>query len=161
MEQVFILNVNFPEQRLVKVRSTYHHANVPASVQPQETSLTPPSPTLQAALGTFFGIGPHTSSRILARFHIHQTAKVGELSPNQVSSVVAHLDSMKIDNDLRRQVLQDIKRLRDTGTYRGRRHAMGLPVRGQNTRNQVCISGIRISNGWALTENRRSKLHIN
>ena len=51
--------------------------------------------------------------------------------------LTAHLDGMKIENDLRRQVLQDIKRLRDTGTYRGRRHAMGLPVRGQNTRNQV------------------------
>jgi len=105
---VFILNVNFPEQRLVK-----------------------------AALETFFGIGPHTSSRILARFHIHKTAKVGELAQNQVSNLVAHLDNMKIDNDLRRQVLQDIQRLRDTGTYRGRRHAMGLPVRGQGTRNQI------------------------
>lgn len=44
---------------------------------------------------------------------------------------------MKIENDLRRQILDDIKRLRDTGTYRGRRHALGLPVRGQNTRSQV------------------------
>jgi small subunit ribosomal protein S13 len=45
---------------------------------------------------------------------------------------------MKIENDLRRQVQGDIARLRDMGTYRGRRHAMGLPVRGQKTRTQVC-----------------------
>jgi small subunit ribosomal protein S13 len=63
--------------------------------------------------------------------------KVGELNQNQVLDLNAALDGMKIENDLRRQVLQDIQRLRDTGTYRGRRHAMGLPARGQNTRNQI------------------------
>ena len=92
--------------------------------------------TLQAALGTFFGIGPATSARLMARFHIHDTAKVGDLAQNQVLELTAALDGMKIENDLRRSVLQDIQRLRDTGTYRGRRHAMALPVRGQNTRSQ-------------------------
>jgi small subunit ribosomal protein S13 len=47
------------------------------------------------------------------------------------------LSEMKIENDLRREVLNDIKRLKETGTYRGRRHALGLPVRGQRTRTQV------------------------
>lgn len=47
---------------------------------------------------------------------------------------------MKIENDLRREVLNDIKRLKETGTYRGRRHALGLPVRGQRTRTQVGAS---------------------
>jgi len=104
---VFILSVNFPNHRFLK-----------------------------AALGTFFGIGPTTSARLMARFHIHNTAKVGDLAPNQVLELTAALDGMKIENDLRRSVLQDIQRLRDTGTYRGRRHAMALPVRGQNTRSQ-------------------------
>ena len=44
---------------------------------------------------------------------------------------------MKIENDLRREVQENIRRLKDMGTYRGRRHAMGLPVRGQRTRTQV------------------------
>ena len=73
----------------------------------------------------------------MARFHLHDTARVGELAQGQILELNAALDSMKIENDLRRQVLQDIQRLRDTGTYRGRRHAMSLPVRGQNTRNQI------------------------
>lgn len=73
----------------------------------------------------------------MSRFYIHPTAKVGELANKQVLELTAALSEMKIENDLRRQVLDDIKRLRDTGTYRGRRHALGLPVRGQNTRNQV------------------------
>jgi len=105
---VFILGVNFPDRRF-----------------------------LRASLQTFFGIGPATSARLLARFHIHHTAKVGDLSQNQILDITAALDGMKIENDLRRSILQDIQRLRDTGTYRGRRHAMNLPVRGQNTRSQT------------------------
>lgn len=73
----------------------------------------------------------------MSRFHLHNTVKVGELSQTQVLDLTAHLDSMKLENHLRRQMQQDIQRLRDTGTYRGRRHAMNLPVRGQNTRNQI------------------------
>lgn len=46
---------------------------------------------------------------------------------------------MKIENELRQQKDDNIRRLRDMGSYRGRRHAMGLPVRGQRTRTQVCV----------------------
>ena len=63
--------------------------------------------------------------------------KVGELSQTQSLDLTAHLDSLKLENALRRQIQQDITRLRETGTYRGRRHAMNLPVRGQNTRSQI------------------------
>lgn len=48
---------------------------------------------------------------------------------------------MKIENDLRRELRQNIIRLRDMGTYRGRRHAMGMPVRGQRTRTQTVTAG--------------------
>jgi small subunit ribosomal protein S13 len=88
-------------------------------------------------LQSFFGIGTDTSARLLARYHIHPTCKVGELANKQVLDLTAALSDMKIENDLRRQVLDDIKRLRETGTTRGRRHALGLPVRGQRTRTQV------------------------
>jgi small subunit ribosomal protein S13 len=46
---------------------------------------------------------------------------------------------MTIQNDAKRKMREDIRRLRDMGSYRGRRHAMGLPVRGQCTRTQVCL----------------------
>ena len=48
---------------------------------------------------------------------------------------------MKIENDLRRELRDNIKRLRDMGAYRGRRHAMGMPVRGQRTRTQTATAG--------------------
>lgn len=76
----------------------------------------------------------------MARFHIHPTCKIGELANKQVLDLTAALSEMKIENDLRREILDNIKRLKDTGTYRGKRHAMGLPVRGQRTRTQVRFS---------------------
>ena len=92
---------------------------------------------LQRSLETFFGIGPSVSKRIMAKFYINRWATVGSLKNATVLDLTAELADMKIENDLRRQVQEDIRRLKDMGTYRGRRHAMGLPVRGQRTRNQV------------------------
>ncbi|KAH9860813.1 hypothetical protein J1614_012146 [Plenodomus biglobosus] len=74
----------------------------------------------------------------MAKFYIHPWQKVGALKNSTVLELTEELTNMKIENDLRRQVQDDIRRLRDMGTYRGRRHAMGLPVRGQRTRTQVC-----------------------
>ncbi|EFE32179.1 uncharacterized protein ARB_01070 [Trichophyton benhamiae CBS 112371] len=74
----------------------------------------------------------------MARFHIHPTSTVGELATRQVLDLTGALSNMKIENDLKREILDNIKRLKTTGTYRGRRHALNLPVRGQNTRSQVC-----------------------
>ena len=73
----------------------------------------------------------------MSRFSIHKTAKVGALNDGQINGIVAELSSMTLENDLRRQVVENIRRLRDMGAYRGRRHAMNLPVRGQRTRSQV------------------------
>ena len=90
------------------------------------------------SLTSFYGIGPQVCTRLMARFHIHKTAKIGALSDRQINDLAAELSTMTLENDLRRQLVDNIKRLRDMGTYRGRRHAMGLPVRGQKTRTQVC-----------------------
>ncbi|KAK4898885.1 hypothetical protein LTR27_003616 [Elasticomyces elasticus] len=105
---VFLFGVNFPEARLVS-----------------------------RALQTFYGIGPNVCRGLMARFRIHNTAKIGDLGDRQTNDLAAELSTMTLENDLRRQVVDNIKRLRDMGTYRGRRHAMGLPVRGQRTRTQI------------------------
>ncbi|CAG5183951.1 uncharacterized protein ALTATR162_LOCUS10835 [Alternaria atra] len=83
---------------------------------------------VKRSLESFFGIGPSVSQRIMAKFYIHPWAKVGSLKNATVMDLTAELANMKIENDLRRQVQDDIRRLRDMGTYRGRRHAMGLPI---------------------------------
>ena len=63
--------------------------------------------------------------------------KIGSLTNKQALDLTAELSQMKIENELRRELRDNIRRLRDMGSYRGRRHAMGLPVRGQRTRTQV------------------------
>jgi small subunit ribosomal protein S13 len=73
----------------------------------------------------------------MSKFHIHKTARVGNLADRQINDLAAELSTMTLENDLRRQLQDNIRRLRDMGTYRGRRHAMGLPVRGQRTRTQI------------------------
>lgn len=76
----------------------------------------------------------------MAKYSIHQLAKVGSLAPRTVTSLTAELGQMTIETDARRQVQENIRRLKDMGSYRGRRHAMGLPVRGQRTRTQTATA---------------------
>lgn len=76
----------------------------------------------------------------MARLHIHPTARLGSLPQQKILDITAELTNMKIENDLRRELRENIARLRDIGSYRGRRHAMGLPVRGQNTRTQTATA---------------------
>ncbi|KHN95401.1 30S ribosomal protein S13 [Metarhizium album ARSEF 1941] len=76
----------------------------------------------------------------MAKYSIHKLAKVGSLSPRTVTSLTAELSQMTIGTDARRIVQDNIKRLKDIGSYRGRRHAMGLPVRGQRTRTQTATA---------------------
>ncbi|KAL5441948.1 hypothetical protein PMIN06_009201 [Paraphaeosphaeria minitans] len=92
------------------------------------------------SLETFFGIGPKVSQSIMARFHIQPWAKVGTLKASTLIDLTAELSNMKIENDLRREIQDSIMRLKDMGSYRGRRHAMGLPVRGQRTRTQIATA---------------------
>jgi small subunit ribosomal protein S13 len=73
----------------------------------------------------------------MARLYIHPTARIGALANQQVLAINAELSRMHIENDLRREVRENIRRLKDMGSYRGKRHAMGMPVRGQRTRTQV------------------------
>ncbi|RVD80247.1 mitochondrial 37S ribosomal protein uS13m [Arthrobotrys flagrans] len=89
------------------------------------------------ALQRFYGIGPNIASRICAKLTIYRTAKLGELSQKQLTQVQQELSKLTIENDLHKSIVDNIARLKEMGTYRGRRHAMGLPVRGQGTRTQA------------------------
>lgn len=124
---VFILGVNFHEMKLVQVRQTSRPHLLVVHM------LT----VLQKALQRFYAVGPQASARILAKFSIHPRAKVGSLPAKTITSLTAELSNMTIENDARRIIQDNIKRLRDMGTYRGKRHAMNLPVRGQRTRSQI------------------------
>jgi small subunit ribosomal protein S13 len=90
---------------------------------------------VRRALQSFFGVGPQVCARIMARHLIHPTATVGSLAPQKLLDLTAQLTAMpQVEGEAKKQVRENIRRLRDMGAYRGRRHAMGYPVRGQNTK---------------------------
>lgn len=94
----------------------------------------------QKALESFYALGPTTADRIMAKYSIFPRQRLEALSPKTVLALTAELSTMTIENDARKIVQENIRRLKDMGAYRGRRHAMGLPVRGQRARNQNMTS---------------------
>ncbi|KAF2090641.1 40S ribosomal protein s13 [Saccharata proteae CBS 121410] len=92
---------------------------------------------VKKALTSFYGVGPEVCRRLMARHSIHPRGTVGQLEEKQVLDLTADLSEMRVENDLRRHVQENLVRLKNMGSYRGKRHAMGLPVRGQRTRNQI------------------------
>lgn len=107
---------------------------------------------MQKSLESFYGIGNQHSSRIMAKFHIFPGARLEALPTSTISAITAELSKMNIENELRTQMRANITRLREMGSYRGQRHAMGLPVRGQRTRTQVCRScAMWLAGGYGLT----------
>ncbi|TID27677.1 30S ribosomal protein S13 [Venturia nashicola] len=90
---------------------------------------------VKKALESFYGIGPLVSKKVMAKHCIHETSTLSALSNQKILDLTAEMTGMKLESDLKREVRGKILRLKDMGTYRGKRHAMGLPVRGQNTKS--------------------------
>jgi len=87
------------------------------------------------ALQYIHGIGKKFSGDILAEAQIDRDTKASELSEHQIAQINQILDSSYlVEGALRRQVSQNIQRLKDIRSYRGERHRRGLPSRGQRTR---------------------------
>ena len=90
------------------------------------------------ALTYIHGIGRDTAGRILKEAQVDANAKAGKLTEDEVSRVTQIIDrDHVVEGQLRRQVSQDIARLRDIACYRGLRHRRGLPVRGQQTQSNA------------------------
>ncbi|MBT3230290.1 30S ribosomal protein S13 [Candidatus Uhrbacteria bacterium] len=87
------------------------------------------------ALTYIFGIGSTSSQKILKAAQIDESVRVKDLTDDQVNAIRAIVDkTLTVEGELRREVLQNIKRLKDIGCYRGLRHAKNLPARGQRTK---------------------------
>jgi small subunit ribosomal protein S13 len=87
------------------------------------------------SLQYIYGIGPQTSALILERTKIDVDRRARELTDVEVASIASEIDTNHVvEGSLRRQLQQDIQRLKDIRCWRGDRHRKGLPVRGQRTR---------------------------
>lgn len=90
------------------------------------------------ALQYIHGIGPKFASDILAEAQVDPNRRANELDENQLASINAIIDATYlVEGALRRQVQQNIQRLKDIRAYRGERHRRGLPVRGQRTKSNA------------------------
>jgi len=84
------------------------------------------------------GIGPFIAKKILKELGIEPTVHAGKLTEDEVSKIAQIIDrDYVVEGQLRRQVSQNIARLRDIGCYRGIRHRKGLPCRGQQTQSNA------------------------
>jgi small subunit ribosomal protein S13 len=86
------------------------------------------------ALTYIYGIGVTRSNRILGKAGIERSVRVKDLSEEEVSRIAKVIDvEGGVEGDLRKEIAMNIKRLMETGSYRGMRHRRNLPVRGQRT----------------------------
>ena len=98
----------------------------------------PNNKSIWIALTHIYGIGQYTSERVLKEAGIEKSTKAGKLTEDELSRVTQIIDrNYIIGGQLRRQVAQNIARLRDIGCYKGLRHRRGLPVRGQCTQSNA------------------------
>ncbi|KEP25725.1 30S ribosomal protein S13 [Bacillus zhangzhouensis] len=84
-----------------------------------------------------FGIGRTTAQQVLKEAGVSEDTRVRDLTEDELGKIRDNIDKLKVEGDLRREVSLNIKRLIEIGSYRGIRHRRGLPVRGQNTKNNA------------------------
>jgi small subunit ribosomal protein S13 len=98
----------------------------------------PDKKKIRYSLRYIFGIGPKVSDDILRKLGIDGERRANELDDKEVAAIAAEIDANHpVEGALRRQIQQDIQRLKDTKSYRGERHRKNLPVRGQRTRTNA------------------------
>lgn len=90
---------------------------------------------VEIALTYIFGVGLSRAQQAIAETGVDPDIRVRDLSDEDITKLRGYIeDNYQVEGDLRRWEAMNIKRLADIGTYRGRRHRMGLPLRGQRTR---------------------------
>ena len=87
------------------------------------------------ALTYIFGIGRSRAQNILAEAKVDENKKVSDWTDSEIAAIREVVSTFKIEGELRSEVQLNIKRLMDIGCYRGIRHRVGLPLRGQRTKN--------------------------
>lgn len=103
------------------------------------------------ALSYLYGIGPANAQAILDKFEVgdNKNIKLGEISKETIEQIRQYIEKeMKVEGDLKVEVTQHIKRLKEIGSYRGARHSANLPVHGQRTKtNNRTKRGKRVTVG--------------
>ncbi len=92
----------------------------------------------EVGLTYIYGVGRSTAQKVLDEAGVDRNAKVQDWNDDQINAIRRILnDNYKLEGELRSETQMNIKRLMDIGCYRGVRHRLGLPVRGQSTKNNA------------------------
>jgi len=98
----------------------------------------PKNERIEIGLTRIFGIGRSLSQKILTETKVNPNTRVKDLTDEEIVKIRTVIDrDYKVEGDLRRDISMGIKRLMDIGCYRGIRHRLGLPLRGQRTRTNA------------------------
>lgn len=98
----------------------------------------PDEKKLPIALTYIYGIGHATASKILDATGLDNSKKVEDLSQKELAGIIDYIEqNLTVEGALKQQIFMNVKRLKDIKAYRGNRHKVGLPVRGQNTRKNA------------------------
>ncbi len=97
----------------------------------------PRNKRVEIALTYIYGIGKPTSQRVLTEAGVNFDTRVKDLTEEEVNKIRAIVETVKVEGDLRKDVRLSIKRLMDIKCYRGLRHKMNLPVRGQSSKTNA------------------------
>ena len=96
----------------------------------------PRNKKIEFALQYIYGIGPVMAKEILNKSKVDPNVRVNKMSEEEIISIRNEIsENYNVEGELRGEITRNIKRLMDIGSYRGSRHKKGLPVRGQNTKN--------------------------
>lgn len=112
--------------RLVKAK-TFFHMRILGITLPDQKNI-------RYGLTAIYGIGLSRSEKILEEVKVDPLKKVKDLTPDEEQVIRKVTEALKLEGNLKREVSQNVKRLKDIGAYRGMRHSRGLPTRGQRTK---------------------------
>ena len=102
----------------------------------------PDNKQIRFALGYVYGVGPSNSRIILKSANIQATKKTKDLTPEEVNKIQSIIDrNYKVEGDLRREIGDNVKRLKEIGSWRGVRHARRLPIHGRSKTNSRTLRG--------------------
>lgn len=93
-----------------------------------------PNKRMVIALTYVYGIGVPTAQKILQSLSLSEDKRANDYSEDELNQIRTVVSELQVEGDLRQKVVADIRRLKDISCYRGRRHNLGLPCRGQKTK---------------------------
>src|SRR5882672_4474208 len=110
--------------------------------------MVPDEKRVDIALSYIYGIGRKNVIEVLKKAEIAPEKRAKTLDEDDIKRLTKVLEAYKLEGDLKAEIAANIRRLRDIGSYRGKRHAQGLPVRGQRTRSNARTKrGKRVTSG--------------